>query len=105
VRHQEPLTPKEQERFWRRERQLTLVHAVALGVLLLAVVAGYRYIDTAWFRSLFLWVVGAFVVASAVVQVMERCPRCGVRLRRRLLALPDRCAACGVPLTRPPAAG
>lgn len=104
MRQEEPLTREELERLARRERQLTLVHAVAMSILLLAGVAAYRYSDTVWFRSLFLWVIGALVVAAAIVQLLERCPRCGARLRRKLLvALPESCTACGVPLRRPPA--
>ena len=103
MRQQEPLTREELERFWRRERRLTFVNAVAMGMLLLAGVAAYRYSDTAWFRSLLLWVIGALVVAVAIVQAMERCPRCRAQLRRKLLvALPERCTACGVALPRAP---
>jgi peptidoglycan/LPS O-acetylase OafA/YrhL len=103
VRQQEPLTSEELERLERRERQLTLVHAAGLGVLLLAGLAASRYGDVAWLRGLFLAALGALAVAAAVVQLRERCPRCGARLRRKLLvALPGNCAACGVALTRPP---
>ena len=103
MRQQEPLTREELKRLQRRERRLTFVHAAAMGILMLAGVAAYRYGDTAWFRNLFLWVFGALVVAGAIVQMMERCPRCGARLRRKLLvALPERCTACGVALPRLP---
>ena len=103
MRQQDPLTPEELERLSRRERRLTFVHAAAMGILMLAGVATYRYGDTAWFRSLFLWVIGVLVVAAAILQMMERCPRCGARLRRKLLvALPERCSTCGVALPRTP---
>ncbi len=79
---------------------------MALGALVLAVLAAYRYGDSAWFRALFVGVVGALVAVAAVGQLMERCPRCGARLRRKLLvAPPEACTACGVSLRSPPADG
>jgi hypothetical protein len=105
VRQEKPLTREELERLERRERQLTRVHAAGLGVLLLAGLAASRYGDVVWLRGLFLTALGALAAAAAVVQLRERCPRCGARLRRKLLvALPASCATCGVALARPPAA-
>jgi predicted cobalt transporter CbtA len=99
-----PMTPEELERFQRRERQVSLVHAAALAALLLAGLAAYRYGDSTWFRGLFVGVVGALVAAAAIGQLMERCPRCGARLHRKLLvAPPEACGACGVSLRAPPA--
>ena len=103
---QEPLTREELERLWRRERQMTWFHSAAMVVLLLIGVAAYRYGDLAWFRGLFVGVVGVLVVAAGVLQLRERCPRCGARLRTKVLVLlPDKCGACGVALSRPPATG
>lgn len=102
----EPLTPAELERLRRRERQMTLFHAGALGILLLAGLAAYRYGDLPWFRGVFLALLAALAAAAAIVQLRERCPRCGARLcGKLLLALPEKCAACGVALARPPPAG
>jgi predicted cobalt transporter CbtA len=101
-----PMTPEELERFQRRERQVSLVHAIALAALLVAGLAAYRYGDSAWFRGLFVGVVGALVAVAAIGQLLERCPRCGARLHRKLLvASPEACATCGVPLRAPPAEG
>ncbi len=106
VRQEEPLTPEELERLQRRERQVALVHAAALGAVLLAILAAYRFGDSAWFRGLFVAVVVVSAAAAAVVQLLERCPRCGARLHRKLLvAAPEACAACGVHLRPPPADG
>jgi hypothetical protein len=106
VRQEEPLTREELARLARRERQLTVVHAVALGTLLVAALAAFRYGETAWFQGLFLGIIGVLVAAAAVAQMMERCPRCGARLHRKLLvAPPEACAACGVLLRRPPPDG
>lgn len=104
MHQQEPLTREELKRLWRRERALTSMHVAAMGILLLAGVAASRYSDAAWFRGLFLAVIGALVVAATILQMMQRCPRCGARLRRKLLvALPETCATCRVALPRPPA--
>jgi tripartite-type tricarboxylate transporter receptor subunit TctC len=100
---QEPLTREELERLERQERLVTRVHAVGLGVLVLLGIAAYSYRESSWVRGLFLGALLAMAAAAAVVQLMERCPRCGARLRRRLLvAPPESCAACGVRLVRPP---
>jgi hypothetical protein len=104
VRQQESLTGAERERLGRQERRVVLVHSVALGVVVLVGLAAYRYGgELSWLRGLFLAALGLMAAAAAIVQLMERCPRCGARLQRKLLvAPPDRCAACGVPLARPP---
>jgi hypothetical protein len=100
---EKPLTPEEWERFERRERQAALVHAAALGAFLLAALAAYRWGDSTWIRGLFIGVIGVLVAAGAVAQLSQRCPRCGARVRRKLLvAPPDACAACGVRLGPPP---
>jgi hypothetical protein len=105
VRQKEPLTPEELDRLRRRERQMTGFHAAALGVLLLTGLAAYRYGDLAWFRGLFLALIAALAAVAAVLQLRERCPRCGARLRSKLLlALPERCRVCGVSFQRPSSA-
>jgi ribosomal protein L37E len=102
----EPLTPAELDRLQRRERWVTGVHGVALGAFLIAALGAWRYGDASWFRGLVLWVLGTLVVAAGIVQLMERCPRCGARLNRKLLVVaPEACAACGVPLRPPPDEG
>ena len=41
---------------------------------------------------------------ATMLQLREKCPRCGSRLRTKsLLRLPDRCNMCGIPFERPPA--
>jgi len=83
---------------------MTWFHAVAMGVLLLIGVAAYRYGDLAWFRGAFVGVIAILVGAAAVLQFRERCPRCGARLRTKVLVLlPDKCSTCGTSLLRPPA--
>jgi hypothetical protein len=99
---QQPLTPVELERLRRRERQTIFFHAAALGVLLIAGFAAYRSGDVPWLRGLFLALLAALAAAAAVLQLRERCPRCGARLRSRLLlAVPEKCTACGVSFERP----
>jgi hypothetical protein len=100
----QPLTPAEWEHFERRERRAALVHGAALAAFLLAALAAYRWGDSGLVRGLFIGVVCALVAAGAVVQLLQRCPRCGALLRRKLLvAPPDACAGCGVRLRAPPA--
>jgi len=105
VRQQEPLTREELERLWRRERQMTWFHAAAMGVFLLAAVAAFHYGDFAWFRHVLLGLIVILVLAATILQLRERCPRCGTRLRTKILMqLPDKCGACGVAFTRPASA-
>lgn len=105
MRQQEPLTPEELEGLRRRERQMTGFHAAAMGILLLVGLGAYRYGDLPWFRGLFLALIAALVAAAAILQLREGCPRCGARLRSKLLlALPERCRVCGVSFQRPAAA-
>jgi hypothetical protein len=103
VRASEPLTRDQLERLWRWERQMVRFHAVAMTLLVLCAAAAYLYSDIAWMRRSLLVFVGALIVAATVLQVREKCPRCGARLRTKsLLRLPDNCGVCGVPFARPP---
>ena len=44
------------------------------------------------------------VAVATMLQLRERCPRCGARLRTKsLLRLPRGCRICGVAFERPPA--
>jgi hypothetical protein len=105
MRQPEPLTHAEMEPLWRWERQMTWLHASAMGALLVASVAIHRYGDLPWLRIPLLGGVVVLVAAAAVMQFREGCPRCRARLRSKLMtALPDKCARCGVAFPRPPRA-
>ena len=100
----EPLTREELQRLWRWERHMLRFHAVAMTLLVLSAAAAYLYSDIAWVRRSLLVLVAALVVAATVLQVREKCPRCGARLRTKsLLRLPEKCGVCGTPFQRPPA--
>jgi hypothetical protein len=99
----EPLTPNELERLWRWERHMLRFHAVAMSLLVLSAAAAYFYADIAWVRRSLLVLVVLLVVAATILQVREKCPRCGARLRTKsLLRLPDKCGVCATPFPRPP---
>ena len=99
----EPLTRDELVRLWRWERHMLRFHTVAMTLLVLAAAAAYLYSDIAWVRRSLLVLVTALVVAATILQVREKCPRCGARLRTKsLLRLPDKCAVCGTDFERPP---
>jgi hypothetical protein len=99
---QTPLTGQELERLWRWERHMTWFYGAAMVGLFLASMAVYRYGDLVWVRRPLLAGVLTLVIAAAVLQFRERCPRCGARLRSRLLAmLPSKCARCSVAFPRP----
>jgi len=103
VRRQEPLTPKELEQLRRREGQMAWFHAAAVGTLLIGAVGTSRYGDLPWVRHALVAAVAALVLAGGVLQLRQRCPRCGARLASRVLVLPpEQCGACGVALTRAP---
>jgi hypothetical protein len=100
----EPLTHDQMERLWRWERQLTWLHAAAMGGFLLAGVAANRFGDLAWLNQPLLAGAIALLLVAGVLQLRERCPRCGTRLRSKILRLlPDKCFACGVAFPRRPA--
>jgi hypothetical protein len=102
----EPLTQDEQQRLWRWEHQMVRFHAVAISILVLCAAAAYFYSDVAWVRRSVLGLVVVLVVAATVLQVREKCPRCGARLRTKtMLRLPAKCQFCGVAYDRPPEGG
>jgi hypothetical protein len=102
---QEPLTRAELERLWRWERQMTWLYGAAMAGFLLAGVAANRFGDLAWLHRPLLAGAAILVVAAAVLQFRERCPRCRARLRSGILRmLPGRCSQCGVPFPRQPPA-
>jgi hypothetical protein len=99
----EPLKPDELERLWRFERRMVRFHAVAMPALLLAAVLVFLYGEVIWFRRSVLVLVFLLVIAATMLQLSEKCPRCGARLRvRSLMRLRDRCHYCGVAFERPP---
>jgi hypothetical protein len=103
VRVPEPLRPDELQRLWRWERHMTRFHAVAMSLLVLCAAAAYFWSDVAWVRRSLLGVVLILVAAATVLQLREKCPRCGARLRTKsLLRLPAKCSMCGVAFERPP---
>ncbi len=99
----EPLTRAELERLWRWERQMTRFHVVAFSLLGLCALLVFVYGDIAWVRRSVLGLVVVLVAAATLLQLSEKCPRCGSRLRTKtLLRLPARCHFCGVAFERPP---
>jgi hypothetical protein len=98
----EPLTRAELERLWLWESNTVRFHSVAMTVLVLSAAAAYFYSDVPWVRRSVLALVAVLVVAATILQVREKCPRCGSRLRTKLFRLPARCHYCGVAFERPP---
>ena len=99
----EPLNRDELQRLWRWERHMTRFHAAAMTLLALCAAAAFVWSDIAWVRRLLLAIVVLLVAAATMLQLREKCPRCGSRLRTKsLLRLPDRCNMCGIPFERPP---
>jgi hypothetical protein len=104
VRNLEPLSRDELERLWRWERHMTRFHAVAMTLLLVCAAATFLWSDIAWLRRLLLAIVLLLVAAATMLQLREKCPRCGARLRTKsLLRLPERCSICKIAFERPPA--
>ena len=100
----EPLSRDELQRLWRWERHMTRFHAVAMTLFVLCAAAAFLWSDVVWVRRVLLATVLLLVVAATMLQLRERCPRCGSRLRTKsLLRLPARCSMCGVAFERPPA--
>jgi hypothetical protein len=106
ARHgQDPLTQHEVAPLWRRERLVGWLQIAAMAAFLLAGAVGYRDGAVTWLGYPLLASVLVLLFAAAVLQFGARCPRCGARLRSKILKmLPDNCAACGVELPRPPSA-
>jgi hypothetical protein len=103
VRIPEPLSRDELQRLWRWERHMTRFHAAAMTLLALCAAAAFVWSDIAWVRRSLLAIVVLLVAAATMLQLREKCPRCGTRLRTKsLLRLPERCNMCGVPFERPP---
>ena len=97
-----PLTGAELARLWHWERGMRRYYIAASAGLALAVLA-IMYSDSAYVRRAMLVLVLGLVVAAAILQARERCPRCGARLRfRSSLILTDLCRVCGVEFARPP---
>jgi hypothetical protein len=104
MRAPEPLTANELNRLWRWERHMARFHVLAMALLILCGVAALLWSDVAWVRRTLLAAVMLLVGAATLLQLREKCPRCGARLRTKsLLRLPARCGICGVPFERPPA--
>ncbi len=104
MRNLEPLSRDELERLWRWERHMTRFHAVAMTLLLVCAAATFLWSDIAWLRRLLLAIVLLLVAAATMLQLREKCPRCGARLRTKsLLRLPERCSICKIAFERPPA--
>ena len=103
MRIPEPLSRDELQRLWRWERHMTRFHAVAMTLFVLCAMAAFLWSDVVWVRRVLLAVVLLLVGAATMLQLRERCPRCGSRLRTKsLLRLPERCSMCGVAFERPP---
>jgi hypothetical protein len=98
-----PLTQEELRRLWRWEQHMVRFHVMAIAILVPCAVAAYFYSDVSWLRRSVLVLVVALVAAATIVQVREKCPRCGARLRTKtMMRLPARCQFCGVAFDRPP---
>lgn len=97
-----PLTPEETRRLWRWERAMVRVAAMAIMVVAAALGAAHLYGDDPLTRSVVLGVGILFLVGVVVMQLRERCPRCGARLAGNLsFVLPEKCSRCGVAFPRP----
>ena len=82
----EPLTREELKRLWRWEQHMFRFHAVALTILAVCAAAAFFYSDIAWVRRLLLVLVALLIVAATILQMREKCPRCGARLRTNPVA-------------------
>ena len=103
MRAPEPLNHTELQRLWQWERHMVRFHAAAFTVLVLCAAATFFYSDIAWVRRSVLVVVLVLVAAATTLQLREKCPRCGARLRTKtMLRLPAKCQFCGVAFERPP---
>lgn len=97
-----PLTPDETRRLWAWERKMVRLAAMTIMVLAAALGAAHLYGDDPIIRSIVLGVGIVCLLAVVVLQLRERCPRCGSRLAGNLaLVLPARCSRCGVGFPRP----
>lgn len=78
-------------------------YAMAILVIAAAIGAGLVYGEIAGIRYLIVGSVAALVAVSFVLQLKEKCPRCGKRIAFQSgLILPDNCARCGTVFKRPP---
>lgn len=97
-----PLTADETRRLWRWERAQVRLAAMAIMVLAAALGAAHVYGDDPLIRRGALGLGILFLVGVVVMQLRERCPRCGARLAHTVaLTLPPACPRCGVAFPRP----
>ena len=75
----EPLSRDELQRLWRWERHMTRFHAAAMTLLALCAAAAFVWSDIVWVRRLLLAIVLLLVAAATMLQLREKCPRCGSR--------------------------
>ena len=100
-----PLTQEETRRLWRWERAMVRVAAMAIMVVAAALGAAHLYGEDPLIRSAVLGLAILFLLGVVVMQLRERCPRCGARLAGNFsLVLPEKCSRCGVAFPRPLAA-
>jgi hypothetical protein len=99
-----PLTRAEMERLWRWERGMRRFYIAAMVILAVAGMLAVTYSDEVYLRRGVLALVAALVIAASILQLRERCPRCGARLSfKSSLTLPARCGKCGAVFERAPA--
>jgi hypothetical protein len=96
-----PLSPDELGRVHQWQLRMIWFY----GCAMICIAGGYylmsRFADVPWLRPPLLIMLLALLIAGAVVQFRERCPRCGTLLgRQSRLILPNKCKSCGVGLRR-----
>ena len=92
-----PLDAGELQRVWRWERQMIAYYVTATSALIVCFALVLLFPARALLLDLSLVVLAVLLVAGAVVQFRERCPRCNVLLGRQArFVLPALCKSCGV---------
>ena len=95
---QKPLAPAELARLRIWHRNMMLFYAAAMTVIIGAALLLPRIPQTTWAPRATLAVLAVLIVAGAIVQFRERCPRCLTRIgRQSRFVLPRQCRKCGVP--------
>jgi hypothetical protein len=98
-----PLTPSELARIWRWQGRMFAFYGIAIALLALAGVPMLTLGTLAWVRRAAVALLLGLLVAATMVQLRERCPRCGLRLGSHgRVFLPEQCRGCGVVFERPP---
>ena len=88
---------REQLRSW--QRRLVIAFVVTIAGLLIVFAADIVFGFSPRGALLAFSALLVLALAAMVIQISQKCPRCGYRLGRQTrLLLPDRCKKCGVAL-------